>query len=837
MDFPLHDLSNLRRDVVDRILRLCVIVGSTLFFFSLYEEISYGRYVLAVAHTLVYLCFVILISAPRIHFQVRAGVVVGVLFIISLIELIYFGASSRGLAFLIVDFTFAAAVFGRTVGYWTVGVATICMVVIATARVQGWLDHLQLFRREDENFEEWGTALLELLLFGMGLVYIISTIIDRMMDGLRKAARSEAQFRMIAEQSLVGIIQFQGSELVFANSEAYRLLRRPSEDLMRIPQSEFVDDVFIGPGKSWLKTAVHSSTSPSEPNSMGEVQLRSADGQTTWCMAYAHFDVEDDLLVLVLADINEAKLDREALAESEERYRLLAENVTDVVWVANPAFEMIYASPSAVRLLWRPVSEIIGVNVMDLVSEDDRDYVFNHLERDIAATFGGSGETATERRLEFQLLRRNDELRWVESVWDYVADDAGCLDRIVGVTRDIHERKIDQIRRETLQKKLEEMQKLESLGLLAGGIAHDFNNLLLGIMGNADLALMEADDPATVRESLEQLQGSAQRAAELCNQLLAYSGKGRFVVRAMDLRELVEEMGELLRVSVNKKIKLEYTFQERPLIIEGDVTQIRQILMNLVFNARDAIDDNEGTIRIEVGVEHYSREELESAFLADNASEGNFVFVEVSDTGCGMDTQAISGMFQPFFTTKEKGHGLGLSAVLGIVRGHRGGIRVHTELEEGTSIRIAFPSSEKAAIHLNGTKNSTVSEAPISGTILVADDEKIVRTMIRTVLEKNGFEVLMADDGKEAVDIFTERDGDCDAVILDLSMPRMNGREALEELKKIDPHVQVILASGFNEYDAVTGADDPAISKFIQKPYRLDDLINAVRTAVRNRVS
>jgi PAS domain S-box-containing protein len=788
-------------------------------------------------HSLVYLCFVTLISAPRIHYKARAGVVVAVLFIISLIELTYFGASSRGLAFLIVDFAFTAAVFGRKVGYSTVGVGTICMVIIATARLLGWLDYLELFRREDENFEEWGTELLELLMFGMGLVYIISTIIDSMVDGLRKAARSEAQFRMIAEQSLVGIIQFQGSELVFANSEAYRLLRRPSEQLLRIPQSEFVEDVFIGSGKSWLKNAVLSSTSPSKPNSMGEVQLRNADGQTTWCMAYAHFDAKDDLLVLVLADINEAKLGREALAESEERYRLLAENVTDVVWVANSAFEMIYASPSAVRLLWRPVSEIIGLNVMDLVSEDDRDYVQNHLERDIAATFKDKGETVPGRRLEFQVLRRNDELRWVESVWDYVSNDAGGLDRIVGVTRDIHERKMDQIRRETLQKKLEEMQKLESLGLLAGGIAHDFNNLLLGIMGNADLALMAADDPATVRESLDQLQGSAQRAAELCNQLLAYSGKGRFVIRAMDMRELMEEMGELLRVSVNKKTKIEYRFQEWPLIIEGDVTQIRQILMNLVLNSRDAIEDNEGTIRIEVGVEHYSRKDLESAFHAENASEGNFVYVEVSDTGCGMDTQAISGMFQPFFTTKEKGHGLGLSAVLGIVRGHRGGIRVHSELGEGTSIRIAFPASEKAAMHLNGNKSSTVSEVPMSGTILVADDEKIVRTMIRTVLEKNGFEVLLADDGKEAVDIFAERGGDCDAVILDLSMPRMNGREALFELKKIDPDVQVILASGFNEFDAVTGADDPAISKFIQKPYRLDDLIDAVRTAIQSRVS
>jgi len=377
--------------------------------------------------------------------------------------------------------------------------------------------------------------------------------------------------------------------------------------------------------------------------------------------------------------------------------------------------------------------------------------------------------------------------------------------------------------RRQLEAQVQQAQKLESLGVLAGGIAHDFNNLLTGVLGNAQLALYDLASSSPARESVEDIEQAARRAADLCRQMLAYSGKGKFVVQPIDLTETVREMGQLLEVSISKKAALRHNLAEGLPAITADATQIRQIVLNLITNASEALGEEGGVVSVATGVMDCDRAYLGCTYLDDDLPEGRYAYLEVADTGCGMDDGTLEKIFEPFFTTKFTGRGLGLAAVLGIVRGHQGAINVYSEPGQGTAFRVLFPALDEPAAS-ESQNDQDPKDIRGTGTVLLVDDEERVRRVGRRILERMGFTVLTARDGREAISVFQEHADEIACVLLDLTMPNMDGVEAFQQLRRIREDVRVVLASGYNEQDATQHFTGQGLAGFIQKPFGLEDV-------------
>ncbi len=380
-----------------------------------------------------------------------------------------------------------------------------------------------------------------------------------------------------------------------------------------------------------------------------------------------------------------------------------------------------------------------------------------------------------------------------------------------------------------LERQVLHAQKLESLGVLAGGIAHDFNNLLMAILGNADLALSQLSAMSPARNNIQEIEKASRRAAELAKQMLAYSGKGRFVIEPIDLNEFVEEISHLLEVSISKKAILKYNFAENLPTFDGDVTQIRQIIMNLITNASEAIGDRSGIIALSTGAMDCDRAYLDGlnevlrSSLDEPLPEGIYTYFEVADTGCGMNAETIEKIFDPFFTTKFTGRGLGMSAVLGIVQGHKGALKIYSEVSKGTTFKILFPANELSdnSVALRRKGEIAGEDWCGSGTVLIADDEESVLAVGKQILEHIGFTVLAAPDGREALKMFHEHANEIVCVLLDLTMPHMDGEQTFREMRQINPGVTVILCSGYNEQDATQRFVGKGLAGFLQKPYNI----------------
>lgn len=382
-----------------------------------------------------------------------------------------------------------------------------------------------------------------------------------------------------------------------------------------------------------------------------------------------------------------------------------------------------------------------------------------------------------------------------------------------------------QERHRALEAQVLHAQKLESLGVLAGGIAHDFNNLLTGVLGNASLALAGDGVPAETAERLRQIELSATRAAELTREMLAYSGKGRFFVEPVNVNEVIAEMPRLLEAGIPKKVGMRLELDPDLPTVEADAAQLRQIVMNLITNAADAIGDDAGVIHARTGIVVVSADAPPET-VTGSAAEGTYVFFEVTDTGCGMPDEVRARMFEPFFTTKRSGRGLGMAAVLGIVRGHQGALQVESREGRGTTLRVLLPATGGDAAAAVRSPTASPATWRGRGTILVVDDEEPVRTVTRQILEHHGFSVVTAGDGAEGVDVFEARD-DLVVVVLDMTMPVMDGAAALEEMRRLDPDARVVLVSGYSE--GVSPERLGPKTAFVQKPYSAAELLHGVR--------
>jgi CheY-like chemotaxis protein len=379
---------------------------------------------------------------------------------------------------------------------------------------------------------------------------------------------------------------------------------------------------------------------------------------------------------------------------------------------------------------------------------------------------------------------------------------------------------------------MQEAQKLESLGVLAGGIAHDFNNLLAVILGNEALAMSEAQPGSRLARQLERIRSAAKHAEALTSQMLTYSGRSSVSLKPLDLSALVDEMTELLEASVSKKCRLETSLEYGRALVEGDPTQLRQVIMNMVINASESLRERPGRVTVSTGLMSADAEYLRDTFGSRELPEGEYIYLEVSDSGEGIDKEIRKRIFEPFFSTKFAGRGLGLASVLGIVRGHGGAIKLVTHPGKGTRFRVLFPPA--AGIELPVPSGTRARRAEVrGGTILVVDDDEAVLELAREFLMRTGFEVVTASGGREALEILrADAVGSVDAAVLDLSMPDLDGRETLIEVRRLRPGLPVVVASGFSEDASAERFPVDEISAFVRKPYEAEELVEAVRASL-----
>ncbi len=381
--------------------------------------------------------------------------------------------------------------------------------------------------------------------------------------------------------------------------------------------------------------------------------------------------------------------------------------------------------------------------------------------------------------------------------------------------------------RKRLEEKLLHTQKLESLGVLAGGIAHDFNNLLVTILGNASLAKEAVGSAPNVTPLLEQIELGARRAAELTKQMLDYSGQGKFKLQTLNLPEAAREMANLLRALIPTQVSLHYQVQEGLRPIEADPAQIRQVMMNLITNAAEAMEGRAGRVVISIEQVQLGASELES-YPNHAANPGSFIALEVSDDGVGMDDETRRRMFEPFFTTKFQGRGLGMAAVHGIIRSHGGAIRTESQKGVGTRVRVLLPVKTAADA-------KSVPARERRGTVLVVDDDPGVQLLVRRALAAQGFGVIMASNGAEGVRLFEQHRGELSLVLMDMTMPQMSGLEALKCIRALGSDVPALLSSGYS-FETIA-ADSPKYSGYLQKPYDVQQLLGAVEKAIVSRVT
>jgi PAS domain S-box-containing protein len=524
-------------------------------------------------------------------------------------------------------------------------------------------------------------------------------------------------------------------------------------------------------------------------------------------------------------DISDRRRAEEELRDSEAKLRAIVDHSPALISTKDLDGNITLANRHFEVLSGPAPQEFIGRNVYDLFPHDVADELWKN---DLAAR-GGPVETE-------ETVEHSDGTKHVYLTVKFpLTNEDGTLLGTCAISTDITERKRNEEERLKLERQVQHAQKLESLGVLAGGIAHDFNNLLYVILGSAELALDNLSEVSPARPLIEEAETAARRAADLTRQMLAYSGRGQFEVRELNLSELAGEMAQLIKSSISKNVEMAMNLRARLPGVSADAAQLQQVIMNLITNAAEAVGEEEnGSVKISTGTMHCSQQYLSLSRSPSRPDEGEFTYIEVVDSGCGMNEEAKEKLFDPFFTTKFTGRGLGMSAVLGIVRGHDGAIMVDSEPGEGTSIRVLLPALEESAKSTLGKRVDRESAKwSGKGTVLLADDEEGVRHLAKRMLEQLGFDVRIACDGREAIETFLEHSDEIVAVLLDLSMPHMDGQQACLKLQRENPDIPVVLASGYAEQE-VEGrfAGRGGVVAFIQKPYRLQTLREKLRAVL-----
>jgi PAS domain S-box-containing protein len=522
----------------------------------------------------------------------------------------------------------------------------------------------------------------------------------------------------------------------------------------------------------------------------------------------------------IARDITERKRAETRLRQSESKLRAFLESASQGIVAVDQRGQIELVNAKAEEMFGYSRTELMGRQLEVLIPAAYQDIHIKHR----ADYLAHPRPRAMGAGLDLTALRKDGAELPVEIALSFVSGEQGPL--AIAFINDISERK-------QVEAQLRQTQKLESLGVLAGGVAHDFNNLLTGILGNSSLAIETLSTSHPACELIRNVVSASERAADLTKQLLAYAGKGRFVVEPINLAVLIREIGELIQTSIPRTVQLQMEVQQDLPLIEGDAGQLQQLIMNLVINGAEAIGEGMGgTVLVTNGVQ-----EIDEAYILttlgpkEDLRPGTYVTLEVHDTGCGMDEATLTRIFDPFFTTKFTGRGLGLAAARGIVRSHKGTLKVYSLPGRGSTFKLLFPALHEGRVK-GGRQQPAAEILRGTGTILVIDDEPIVRATAKAMLERYGYTVLVAENGKEGVDLFRVIGDKIALVLLDMTMPVMSGDETLRHLQVVKPDVCVILSSGFNEMEAIRRFTGKGLTGFIQKPYSAIRLIKAVQMAL-----
>lgn len=625
------------------------------------------------------------------------------------------------------------------------------------------------------------------------------------MTDITADTQAEARYRELVEALAEGIAIVGGDETFeFANPAAHAVFGVEPDTLPGRLLTEFLypDQLDILHAQTRRRQEGRQSTY--------ELQIHRPSGEVRTLAVNASPRIREEGsyagAFVVFLDITERVEAEAALRRSENRFRRLFEAIPMGV-VIHREGHIQYVNPATAQAVGlASAEEAVGRKIADFLLPEDLQTTMQRLE-----VLRAGGEVPW---IEMRHLRIDGSAFPVESRMMIL--EAETQPVLLSVFQDISDRK-------RTEESLRQTQKLESLGVLAGGIAHDFNNLLTAMLGNLNLAQMSMPNGAPAAAYLDHLEGAIQKAAELTRQMLAYSGRGRFIVHPINLNLVVEEMAKLLAVSIPKKISLRFHLQANLPLVEADMAQLQQVVMNLVLNASESIGESEGLIAISTSALTLDQNILNQEFMGQDLEPGPHVLLEITDTGSGMSPEVAGKIFDPFFSTKSTGRGLGLSAMLGILRGHQAGIRLQTALNQGSTFSIYFPASEASdpGPSVQATESRTT---PNQGCLLLVDDEESLRSTLGAMLRGLGYEVLEASDGAEALEVFQRHRASLCGMVLDLTMPRMDGRETLRQLRTFAPDFPVLLNSGYDEGDALVSLLSLGPAAFIQKPYSIGAL-------------
>jgi PAS domain S-box-containing protein len=651
-----------------------------------------------------------------------------------------------------------------------------------------------------------------------GRVIILRDITDRQTaeEALRK---SEEKYRLVVENAKEAIIIAQDLKLVFVNRAAVDMMGYSGEILVSKP---FID--FIHPDDRNMVVDYHIRRLKGEEVPLVySFRVISQDGTVKW----VEFNTaviqwkERPATLSFLNDITERKRVEEALRESEARYRLLADNMTDAVWLMNMNLNVIYASPS--------VEKLIGYTDEEIKQMTPEKFLAPELLNNAMAVFSEELVKAKVdpnyspiRTLELEFYRKNGTTYWSESTFSFIRDKNGIPVSILAEGRDITDRKRVEEEKRRLEERLQRAHKMEAIGTLAGGIAHDFNNLLMAIQGYTSLTLLTLDLDDPNRERLKIIQEQVQSGAELTRQLLGFARGGRYEVKPADINDVIQKTSSMFG-RTKKEITIHMKYEKNLSPVEVDLGQMEQVFMNLYVNAWQAMPGG-GEIYLQTENVFLNNKQA----LSYSVKPGKYVKITVTDTGTGIDEKTRERIFDPFFTTKAmgRGAGLGLATVYGIIKGHKGMINVYSEPGHGTTFTIYLPASEKKVVKKE-TATGTIDRG--TETILLVDDEKIVLEANREMLESMGYRVYAVGSGQEAIALFMGKRNEIDLVILDMIMPGISGGETFDRLREINPEIKVLLSSGYSLNGEAQTIMDRGCKGFIQKPFQIEKLSQKVR--------
>ena len=525
-------------------------------------------------------------------------------------------------------------------------------------------------------------------------------------------------------------------------------------------------------------------------------------------------------IVGTLRDISDLKESIQTVEDAHKMLMNVLDAIPDIIGIQDANHGIIQYNKAGYSILNTTFEEVRGKKCYEIIGNTE--------PCEICAT------SLTYRTLKPQRVEKYlPELdKWLDVRSYPILNQNGEIDKVIEHLRDITRIKESESHNRKLEEQIRVTQKLESMGVLAGGIAHDFNNILMAILGNADLAILEAEDAEPISGYLRDIVDSSRRAADLAGQMLDYSGRRESSKIPVNINRIIHETGHMLSASVSRKTSLEFRLFEPLPTVLGDPTQLRQVIMNLITNASEALNDRTGTVLISTSVKMCSKKDLSGAYIFDDLSEGEYVTLSVTDSGTGMAPDTITRVFDPFFTTKFTGRGLGLAAVLGVVRSHLGTVFVDSQPGLGSVFTVYLPVSGM----VEESPSSPGSGAQIcgKGCILVIDDEEAVRIVTGRMLERLGYTVVYASDGQQAVSLYRKTSQGIKCVILDLTMPVMDGLETFQQLARINPDAKVIISSGFSLNSIMKQFSREPIAGILHKPYSIDDVSLAIRKALMN---